>query len=50
MNISAETLKKINFYALGIDFHQNHYWLRDRVNAPGITKIKSTQIKKKAAI
>lgn len=49
LDISAETLKKINFYALGIDFHQNHFWLRGRVNAPGVTKGKPTENKKKAA-
>lgn len=49
MDISAETLKKINFYALGIDFHQNHYWLREKINNPGISKIRTTQMKKKAA-
>lgn len=49
IGVSAETLKKINFYALGIDFHQNRYWLREKAGENEIGAMKSTQIKKKAA-
>lgn len=49
LDISAQTLRKINFYALGIDFHQNRCWLRGRVNAPDVTKSKRSGVKKKAA-
>ncbi len=49
LDISAETLRKINFYALGIDFHQNRYSLKNKVNSSLVSKNVFELNKKKAA-
>lgn len=50
LNISAETLKNINFYALGIDLHNDLCWLRSKIEAQtNLRQRKKSNSTKKAA-
>jgi hypothetical protein len=48
LGIDAQTLKKINFYALGIDFFKNACWIRGKVKEPKNMRRRKSR-KKKAA-